>query len=603
MVKDRTMNWIIDYDAMKNAAVIVSDSQDDFLWQTFIRTVSDYSTLLQQQENRIYVPLRSFLSLRRNIAQFLKNHHSEITVSFTSSINNKLTIINQKSYNTALNRALMNEDDIENRLNQAGFLRRLTDNQLRNISRLANLPAGASFSVPGAGKTTEALAYFFVNATPDDKLLVVAPKNAFGSWEEQIQDCTNDASLQFVRLRGGYTAIDRMLREQPRFMLITYQQYARVTDLLNRYLEQFSVFMFLDESHRIKSGLHGVTPEAILSSCTLPERKLILSGTPMPQSISDLIPQFTFLYPDKPSDADNVVDLIRPVYVRTTKAELGLPEVNRKTITLDMSPLQREIYKSLKSEIKRQLIPLLSDASKFSLRELGKRITKVIQFVSNPSLLASDMDYVFDEKIGELLARTDGPKIEYACKRAVELASQGKKVIIWSQFVKNVEIISDRLKFLGADFIHGGVDAGDEEENDTREWKIKQFHENPEKMVLVANPAAASEGISLHKVCQNAIYIDRSFNAAHYLQSEDRIHRLGLRPDQHPEVEILECSSSIDQVIDRRLRNKIDLMALSLNDASLTVDTIHYDADIDVDEALTAADIEEIKKYFGDDSI
>lgn len=597
------MNWIIDYDAMKNAAVIVSDSQDDFLWQTFIRTVSDYSTLLQQQENRIYVPLRSFLSLRRNIAQFLKNHHSEITVSFTSSINNKLTIINQKSYNTALNRALMNEDDIENRLNQAGFLRRLTDNQLRNISRLANLPAGASFSVPGAGKTTEALAYFFVNATPDDKLLVVAPKNAFGSWEEQIQDCTNDASLQFVRLRGGYTAIDRMLREQPRFMLITYQQYARVTDLLNRYLEQFSVFMFLDESHRIKSGLHGVTPEAILSSCTLPERKLILSGTPMPQSISDLIPQFTFLYPDKPSDADNVVDLIRPVYVRTTKAELGLPEVNRKTITLDMSPLQREIYKSLKSEIKRQLIPLLSDASKFSLRELGKRITKVIQFVSNPSLLASDMDYVFDEKIGELLARTDGPKIEYACKRAVELASQGKKVIIWSQFVKNVEIISDRLKFLGADFIHGGVDAGDEEENDTREWKIKQFHENPEKMVLVANPAAASEGISLHKVCQNAIYIDRSFNAAHYLQSEDRIHRLGLRPDQHPEVEILECSSSIDQVIDRRLRNKIDLMALSLNDASLTVDTIHYDADIDVDEALTAADIEEIKKYFGDDSI
>lgn len=597
------MNWIIDYDAMKNAAVIVSDSQDDFLWQSFVRTLSDYSSLLQQQENRIYVPLRTFLSLRRNIAQFLKNHHNEITVSFTSSINNKLTIINQKSYNTALNRALVNEDDIENRLNQAGFLRRLTDNQRRNISKLANLPAGASFSVPGAGKTTEALAYFFMNATPDDKLLVVAPKNAFGSWEEQIQDCTNDASLQFVRLRGGYATIDRLLRDQPRFMLITYQQFARVTDLLNRYFEQFSVFMFLDESHRIKSGLHGVTPEAILSLCTLPERKLILSGTPMPQSVSDLIPQFTFLYPDKPSDIDNVVDLIRPVYVRTTKAELGLPEVNRKTITLDMSPLQREIYKSLKSEIKRQLIPMLSDASKFSLRELGKRITKVIQFVSNPSLLASDMDYVFDEKIGELLARTDGPKIEYACKRAVELASQGKKVIIWSQFVKNVEIISDRLKFLGADFIHGGVDAGDEEENDTREWKIKQFHENPEKMVLVANPAAASEGISLHKVCQNAIYIDRSFNAAHYLQSEDRIHRLGLRPDQHPEVEILECSSSIDQVIDRRLRNKIDLMALSLNDASLTVDTIHYDTDIDVDEALTAADIEEIRKYFGDDSI
>lgn len=597
------MNWNIDYDVVRNAAVISVDSQNDLLWHSFVRTMSSYSTSLQQQGNRVFIPLRTFLSLRRNIAQFITNHHDVIAVSFSSAINEKLARINTKSYNAALKASPVEETEVANQLAQSGFVRVLTNNQMRNVCKLANLPAGASFSVPGAGKTTEALAFFFFNAKPEDKLLVVAPKNAFGAWEEQIQDCTNNPELQFVRLRGGYNAIDRMLRDQPRFMLITYQQYARVADLINRYLEQFSVFMYLDESHRIKSGIQGVTPEAILSSCTLPERKLILSGTPMPQSISDLVPQFTFLYPDKPTDVDSVVSQIKPVYVRTTKAELGLPEVYRKTISLDMSPLQREIYKSLKSEIKRQLIPMLSDASKFSLRELGKRITKVVQFVSNPSLLASDLDYVFDEKIGELLARTDGPKIDYACKRALELASQGKKVIIWSQFVRNVEIISDRLKFLGADFIHGGVDAGDEDENDTREWKIKQFHENPDKMVLVANPAAASEGISLHKVCHNAIYVDRSFNAAHYLQSEDRIHRLGLLPDQHPEVEILECKSTIDQVIDRRLRSKIDLMAQSLNDVSLNVDTIPYDSDIDTDEVLSAADIDEIRKYFGDDSI
>lgn len=597
------MNWNIDYDVVRNAAVISVDSQNDLLWHSFVRTMSSYSTSLQQQGNRVFIPLRTFLSLRRNIAQFITNHHDVIAVSFSSAINEKLARINTKSYNAALKASPVRETEVANQLAQSGFVRVLTNNQMRNVCKLANLPAGASFSVPGAGKTTEALAFFFFNAKPEDKLLVVAPKNAFGAWEEQIQDCTNNPELQFVRLRGGYNAIDRMLRDQPRFMLITYQQYARVADLINRYLEQFSVFMYLDESHRIKSGIQGVTPEAILSSCTLPERKLILSGTPMPQSISDLVPQFTFLYPDKPTDVDSVVSQIKPVYVRTTKAELGLPEVYRKTISLDMSPLQREIYKSLKSEIKRQLIPMLSDASKFSLRELGKRITKVVQFVSNPSLLASDLDYVFDEKMGELLARTDGPKIDYACKRALELASQGKKVIIWSQFVRNVEIISDRLKFLGADFIHGGVDAGDEDENDTREWKIKQFHENPDKMVLVANPAAASEGISLHKVCHNAIYVDRSFNAAHYLQSEDRIHRLGLLPDQHPEVEILECKSTIDQVIDRRLRSKIDLMAQSLNDVSLNVDTIPYDSDIDTDEVLSAADIDEIRKYFGDDSI
>ena len=596
-------NWEIGYDVERNSAVIISDSQDGVLWQSFLRMMASYSTSVQQLEDRAYVPLRTFLSLRKNIAQFLKNHQAEIELSLSIEIQEKLKDINLKSYSSALRNVRISDEDVDAHLKKAGFVRSLTSNQKRNVGKLANLPAGASFSVPGAGKTTEALAYFFYNASDDDKLLVVAPKNAFGAWEEQLKDCTNNPDLQFVRLRGGYTAIDRYLRDQPRFMLITYQQYARVTDLINRYLEQFSVFMYLDESHRIKSGLQGVTPEAILSSCTLPTRKLILSGTPMPQSIADLIPQFTFLYPDTVANVESVVGLIKPVYVRTTKAELGLPEVTRKTISLEMSPLQREIYKSLKSEIKRQLIPMLSDSSKLSLRELGKRITKVVQFVSNPSLLASDMDYVFDERIGELLARTDGPKIDYACKRAMELASQGRKVIIWSQFVKNVEIISDRLKHLGADFIHGGVDAGDEEENDTREWKIKQFHENPTKMVLVANPAAASEGISLHKVCHNAIYVDRSFNAAHYLQSEDRIHRLGLPKDQHTEVEILECVSSIDQVIDIRLRNKIDLMAQSLNDPSLNVDTIHYDSEIDVDEVLSPEDIDAIKSYFGDDSI
>ncbi len=595
--------WKIDFDVDRDDAVIIPDSTKSILWESFLRTMSSYSTAFQQKDDQVYIPLRTFLSLRKNIAQFLKNHQEEIKAELSSEIKEKLTEINTKSYSTALKCLPVKEDLVEARLLESGFTRSLTPNQKRNVCKLANLPAGASFSVPGAGKTTEALAYFFYNASDNDKLLVVAPKNAFGAWEEQIYDCTKNPDLIFVRLRGGYNAIDRALREQPRFMLITYQQYARVTELINRYLEQFSVFMYLDESHRIKSGIHNTTPEAILSSCTLPVRKMILSGTPMPQSVSDLIPQFSFLYPDTIPNTESVVGLIQPIYVRTTKAELGLPKVTRKTISLEMSHLQREIYKTLKSELRRQLLPMLSDASRFSLRELGKKVTKVVQFVSNPSLLASDMDYVFDERIGDLISQTDGPKIEYACKRAIELASQGKKVIIWSQFVKNVEIISDRLKCLGADFIHGGVDAGDEEENDTREWKIKEFHENPNKMVLVANPAAASEGISLHTVCHNAIYVDRSFNAAHYLQSEDRIHRLGLPADQITEVEILECTESIDQVIDRRLRNKIDLMAQSLNDPSLNVDTIHYDSEIDIDEVLSPDDIEEIIKYFGDDNI
>lgn len=208
------------------------------------------------------------------------------------------------------------------------------------------------------------------------------------------------------------------------------------------------------------------------------------------------------------------------------------------------------------------------------------------------------MEFAFDERMGKLLSQNNGPKIEYACGRARQLAAEGKKVIIWSTFVENVELIATRLADLGADYIHGGVDAGDEEDNDTREWKIKEFHNNPNKWVLVANPAAASEGISLHKVCQNAIYIDRSFNAAQYLQSEDRIHRLGLQKHQTPCVEIVECANTIDQVVRKRLQDKVQRMSQALRDTSLNVDVVPYDYEYFGDEGISSEDADEILRYF-----
>ena len=74
---------------------------------------------------------------------------------------------------------------------------------------------------------------------------------------------------------------------------------------------------------------------------------------------------------------------------------------------------------------------------------------------------------------------------------------------------------------------------------------------------MVANPAAASEGVSLHRICHHAIYLDRTFNAAHYLQSEDRIHRFGLPADQKTTIEIVECLDSVDETVRMRLNLKI----------------------------------------------
>lgn len=160
--------------------------------------------------------------------------------------------------------------------------------------------------------------------------------------------------------------------------------------------------------------------------------------------------------------------------------------------------------------------------------------------------------------------------------------------------------IALRLSDLGAEFIHGGVDAGDESDFDTREGKIKRFHTDDTCKVLVANPAACSEGISLHKVCQYAIYLDRSFNAAHYMQSEDRIHRLGLSPDAKPQIEFVECEDSIDQVVRTRLELKVKTMAQALEDSSLSVEisSVDYDEEAEDYDSLTADDAKAVIEYF-----
>ena len=111
------------------------------------------------------------------------------------------------------------------------------------------------------------------------------------------------------------------------------------------------------------------------------------------------------------------------------------------------------------------------------------------------------------------------------------------------------------------------------------------FHSDPSCRVMIANPAACGEGISLHKACHHAIYLDRTFNAAHYLQSIDRIHRLGLGEDIVTRIEILEAFRTIDSRVASRLKAKIDSMSMILNDPGLAA--LAYDP-LDVVEEFPA---------------
>ena len=575
----------IDYEVATQSAVLEAHDLSDRAWGDLRQMFQDQGSNEIISGNRIKCPWWVFLRLRGELRYIISKH--KLQFGFTEATRRLLE--SARDHESALHSESLrlNTRVISQRLRQLGFTRPpdgLTRHQLRNVSRLLRFPAAATFSVPGAGKTTEALAFYFLKRHADDRLLVIAPKNAFAAWEEQTQKCLPGAPLLVARLQGGRTSIEALLEKRPHIGLISYQQLPLVPEIISDYLQKNRCFLFVDESHRMKRGYAGVHGTAILNLSHLPAGKLIMSGTPMPNSISDIVPQLSFLYPEIDADEENVISQIQRIYVRTTKSELRLREPDRILQPVPMRAAQKELYEALQSEAAREALRI-RPADRIRLRRFGRSVIRLLQVVTEPALLSNKWAGNHD-LIANAVGEGPSPKVLEACRLAREFARSGHKTIIWSQFVETVEAVASRLKDIGAEFIHGGIEPDQDEENEeSREAVVRRFHDlHSGCMVIVANPAACSEGISLHDVCHHAVYLDRNYNAAQYLQSEDRIHRLGLQRNQRTTVIILHTPDTIDDSVKRRLEAKVARLRTVLNDRSLNIEPLSFDPEIGFDD-------------------
>lgn len=544
---------------------ISAQSPNDFLWNEVRSSFPNHEPM---GSYAIVVPYHELIATWTQFWERFSLPSYDISFTIAENLQRDVRTFMSNQQNVSRD---FSQNILIRRLAASGFVRKLTDFQVENVCKLSRRNQGATFSVPGAGKTTEALAFFFATSLPNDRLLVVAPLNAFGAWDEQIVECTGNPNFSFVRLTGGAEVVRRLLMEDHRFMLTNYEVVR--SSLPNEYIRQYltqhpETYVFLDESHKIKNDRTALADAIRLIQC-LPKAKLIMSGTPMPQSPRDLLTQYRFLFPNETVSEDNVIEKFKNVYVRTTATRLGITPIKEYKKQIELNEVEREVYKKMRKLSLNEVSRLTPTNDARYLRSLGKCIMRLMAFISNPALIADRFSAVIPE-LPAYLQQKDSQKIAYVCNRARELAAQNIKVLIWSSFVRNVELIASRLRDVGADYIHGGVKAGDVDDPTSREGKIKRFHESDGKnMVLVANPAAASEGISLHKACQYAIYLDRTFNAAHYLQSRDRIHRLGLPQGTVPEIELVICPNTIDELVHTRLNQKILTMAQALDDPSI----------------------------------
>jgi len=514
----------------------------------------------------------------------------------------------------------LSEDTVQERLATHGFGRLLKNHQRRDVVRMAAQRNGASFSVPGAGKTTVAFAVHLLTRTAETHLLVVSPKNAFSAWDEVIDQAlvaSNSAAdlSPFVRLEGGGDSIRSALRDGPRRAIISYDQIIRVPEILADFMRTHRVHLIVDESHRMKGGTFSQRGAILLSLAHLAVRRDILSGTPIPNSISDIAPQVDFLWPGqgigrRVLDSDQPSAILRPLYVRTTKHELDLPRIIRRYLPVEMSDSQLALYSLVRDALLQRLAGV-SPTANIDLARARTAVMRLLQISSNPILAVRSMtfeqmdDFLHNDRtletvFNQIVEERDSRKLVAAVQLVGDILGRDRnaRVVVWSAFTENVERLTELLSDYGATFIHGNVPVGSTDDSNTREGRIRQFHgDNMSCRVLVANPAACSEGISLHRVCHNAIYIDRTYNAAHYLQSVDRIHRLGLEPGTETSIYILESVApgvigSIDYSVRRRLIAKLNMMATALEDMDLrqlALDEQEGDEPIDYD--ITMDDI------------
>ncbi|NAS13700.1 SNF2-related protein [Poritiphilus flavus] len=483
------------------------------------------------------------------------------------------------------------------------LLRPLKAHQVKAAYHLYIIKNGANFSVPGSGKTSVVLSVYakLKDEGKVNTLFVVGPLASFGPWRSEFEMVLGKVPDSKV-LAGGSREKRQLnyfdtTENSSELYLTSFQTLLFDLDNVKHLFDQngIDVFLVIDEAHYIKR-IEGQWANAVLSLSSLTKYRCVLTGTPMPKSFMDSFNLFDFLWPYKsPIDEDAKIriqnlennglyeeagaiikDKINPLFYRVRKSELGLEEqVFFPPIMVDMNPYERKIYKAIKNRIEDYSRTDYIDNIEFVSKLYRGRMIRLRQAASNTALISSSIeDYEEDiledrSELKQIVFQYENIEIPAKILKLIDLVKgfqrDRKKVVIWSNFIGTLRLIEKHLlsNSMRCKIIYGGTPIEKESETivNSREQIRNEFvDENSGLDILIANPAACAESISLHKTCQDAIYYDLSYNCAQYLQSLDRIHRVGGSELKKSNYYFLQYRSTIDIDIFDNLNRKAEKM-------------------------------------------
>ncbi len=376
----------------------------------------------------------------------------------------------------------------------------------------------------GLGKTVQALALLQneINKHPRKPNLIVAPTSIIFNWVREIERFT--PNINYLVHYGTRRSRDiRRLRKFP-LILTTYGHVRR--DIIFLKEIEFN-YVILDESQNIKNPFSETSKAVRLLNA---RNRLALTGTPVENNTMDLWSQFAFVNPGLLGDqnffkenfmrpiekdqnaevAESLRRLIFPFILRRTKEDVAkeLPPKVENIVFSPMTDEQQRLYDKWRLAYRDSILEEIEskglNKSKFKVLE---GLTRLRQIACHPGLV----DPKYDNGAG---------KFDALLEMIEEILSEKHKVLIFSQFVKMLQIIKGHLEENNIRFSYLDGQTKD------RQTPVDQFQNDENVRIFLISLKAGGTGLNL-TAADYVIHYDPWWNPAVEMQATDRAYRIG----------------------------------------------------------------------------
>lgn len=378
----------------------------------------------------------------------------------------------------------------------------------------------------GLGKTLQAIVALTQHHLKKTKTsLVVCPTSLLYNWKEELHKFSPD--LKTIVIDGVPSQ-----RKKNIMGLEEYDVVITSYSLLQKDIEQYGQHIFnyviLDEAQHIKNrGTRNAKSVKMLKS----DYRLILSGTPIENSLEELWSLFDFLMPGFLSTYDRFVEKyirvtgkeqqgnleylrkkVAPFILRRMKVDVlkDLPPISELVYHCQLTDQQLELYRSYAASAKDELTKLVArdGFDKVQIHVLAT-LTRLKQICCHPAIFAK-----------EQAEENDSAKYEMLLELLQTLIDGGHKTVIFSQYTKMLQIMRDDLLARGIPFSY--LDGASK----NRLEIVKEFNEDKKIPVFLVSLKAGGTGLNLVGA-DTVIHYDMWWNPAVENQATDRVHRMG----------------------------------------------------------------------------